>query len=323
MPWHAAVWQQLNAARAQERIAQAYLLAGMPGLGADVLARQIATWLMCEQEGPTPCGVCRACRLEIGAHPSVAILQPQEGKRDIAVETVRDLCERMAMTSHDNRPKVAIIDPADALNNAGVNALLKSIEEPASKNLFLLVTSRLGTLLPTLRSRCQCLRVHPPEREIALRWLETQVPQSDAALLEEALAQAGGAPWRARELIQDGGLDERLRWKASWDAMLVGHKTPLAMAAEVKKPGETGALDRETALEFARWLAITLQQRCRAFLREATPEARRRARRETRRVQETLQAIEDLSRHSASPQLTVDSLLLRASGAAPVKETVS
>jgi DNA polymerase-3 subunit delta' len=293
-------------------------------LGAEVLARQIAAWQTCQAGGAMSCGVCADCRLnDIGVHPSVAVLQPQEGKRDIAVDDVRELCMRMAMTSHDMRPKVAVIDPADALNNAGVNALLKSIEEPASRNLFLLVTQRPAGLLATLRSRCQRLRLLPPPRELALKWLSDHLPDVEEETRTLALSQAGGGPWRACSLIREGTLDEHRRWQASWDAVVAGQKSPLAMAAEIKRPGETGALTRDSAVEFARWLAMTLHQRCGLLLQKNTAEGRRRARRDARRVQETLQAIEDLARHSASPQLTVDSLLLRACGAAAVLETVS
>ncbi|MBV8061993.1 MAG: DNA polymerase III subunit delta' [Nevskia sp.] len=247
LPWQAPLWRLLVQAIEQERLAHALLLSGLAGTGKRRFARRLAAALWCEAPGPErqPCGVCGNCRQVLSeAHPGYSALRAEEGKRDISIEAVRGLCERLVMTSHDGRSKVAIIDPADALNRNGVNALLKTIEEPPPRSHLLLISERPLALLPTLRSRCQQLRFAIPPRAEALDWLG-QAGEGAPAQRAIALDAAHGAPLLALKLLQDKSLDRQQTWKGALLDLAAGRSEPLKAAAEV---GD------EQAGAFLRWL---------------------------------------------------------------------
>jgi DNA polymerase III subunit delta' len=154
-------WQRLLAAHGGGRLAHALLLAGPRGTGKGEFAAKLAGFLLCEhaEAARRPCGACRGCtQLAAGTHPNLMRLAPAEDKRDIAIDDVRDLLDRLHLSSHYGGAKVAIVEPADALNASGVNALLKTIEEPPPATYLLLVSERWRALPATLRSRCQILR---------------------------------------------------------------------------------------------------------------------------------------------------------------------
>jgi DNA polymerase-3 subunit delta' len=107
------------------------------------------------------CGECAACRrIARGVHPDVIVLEPGDNG-SIKVDVVRDVNERAGYRPFEGRRRVVIIDEADALVPFAQNALLKTLEEPPSASMFILVTSRPDTLLPTVQSRCPRLRFRP------------------------------------------------------------------------------------------------------------------------------------------------------------------
>ena len=216
LPWQSAIWELVAAAITGDRLGHALLLAGPAGTGKRHFARCIAAALWCRQrqaEG-TGCGDCPDCRQVLSeAHSGYHFLRVEEDRKDISIEAVRDLGDRLQMTSHDGRAKVAIIEPADALNTNGVNALLKTIEEPSARSHLLLVSERPQALPATLRSRCQRLRFAVPSAVIAVDWLNAQA-DLDASADEraEALLAAQGSPLRARQLILSKSLPQFAQW---------------------------------------------------------------------------------------------------------------
>lgn len=256
LPWQAPVWHVVEQAIGQERLGHALLLSGLNGTGKRVFARVLAAALWCRSPRAErlPCGQCDDCRQVLsGAHPGYTVLRVEEDKRDISIDAVRGLCERIGMTSHDGRSKVAIIDPADALNRNGVNALLKTIEEPPPRSHLLLISERPLALPATLRSRCQQLRFAIPARDQALAWLaQAGAPAAQAAL---ALDAAHGAPLKALQLIEDKSLELQQGWRAALLDLAAGRSEPLKAAAEVGEP---------QAAAFLRWLYGWLLQLLRA-----------------------------------------------------------
>jgi DNA polymerase-3 subunit delta' len=253
------LWRLLAEAIEQDRLGHALLLSGLAGTGKRGFARALAAALWCTAPGPErqPCGECGNCRQVLsGAHPGFTVLKPEEDKRDISIEAVRLLCERMVMTSHDGRSKVAIIDPVDALNRNGVNALLKTIEEPPPRSHLLLISERPLALLPTLRSRCQQLRFAIPARAEALAWLE-QSGEGSPAQHGIALDAAHGAPVLALQLLREKSLDQQQTWKGALLDLAAGRGEPLKAAADVGE-AQAGA--------FLRWLYGWLLQLLRGGL---------------------------------------------------------
>ena len=200
-----------------ERLPHALLLHGPKGIGKLRLAERFAQLLLCESPAPreAPCGKCPGCRWFVaGSHPDVRFLEPEaiarqivaeeggetdkpKGKpsAEIRIEQVRALGDFLNIGSHRGARRVAIVHPAEDMNAHAANSLLKSLEEPPSNAVFLLVAHRPARLLPTIRSRCVQVPVPLPDAAAARAWLEGQGVR-DAA---RWLAFAGGAPRLALE----------------------------------------------------------------------------------------------------------------------------
>jgi DNA polymerase III subunit delta' len=200
LPAQQAQWARLVAALDAGRLAHALLLAGPRDTGKTEFAHALASYLLCEAApAQRPCGECRSCvQLAAGVHPNLLRLAPAEDKRDIAMDDIRDAIERLYLSSHYGQAKVCIIDPADALNVNGLNALLKTVEEPPANTHLLFVAERWRLLPPTLRSRCQIVRFARPAREAA------PDPEAQAARAEWGRALADALEGRLSLRIAQG-----------------------------------------------------------------------------------------------------------------------
>ena len=212
--WQRDAWQLASAAIA--RGAHALLIAGARGIGKREFALKLAASRLCEgcAEIAPPCRSCDSCRWFLaGTHPDFLLVEPIKdepetdaapsaaGDREhpISVEQVRRLGESLALSSHRESGKVVIIHPAELMNLSASNALLKNLEEPPSRTLFLLVAHRPALLPPTVRSRCQFVPIKVTDRQAAENWLGAQGVR-DARL---QLALCGGAPLEARQAATD------------------------------------------------------------------------------------------------------------------------
>lgn len=138
-------------------LSHAYLITGGGGDSRAAFAGRLAAAYLCEGDGP-PCGRCRACRkVGKGSHPDLSRTAPPPDKAEITVEQIRALRADAYVRPNEGRRKVYVIDPADAMNPAAQNALLKVLEEGPAYAAFLLVSDRPGKLLDTVRSRCELL----------------------------------------------------------------------------------------------------------------------------------------------------------------------
>lgn len=199
-PWLEPARRSLRAARAADRLPHAILLHADPGTGGEELAVWAAQLVLCTGEEPRPCGRCLACRrVADDQHPDLVRLSPIEDSKQIRIDQIRELGAELALTSHAQGYKVALVIPADALNPSAANALLKTLEEPAPNTLLVLVAAQPSHLPATIRSRCQRLRVPPPTRAQSLAWLEAEQPGPNWGA---ALDIIGNAPFAA--LAADG-----------------------------------------------------------------------------------------------------------------------
>jgi DNA polymerase III subunit delta' len=219
--WQHAPWELSQAAIA--RGAHALLLAGARGLGKRQLALALAAAYLCAQRQADggACGACESCRwLEAGTHPDFALIEPlveddeaepkssAAGKRSnaITVNQIRALRDLMSIAAHREAGKAIVIHPAEALNVAASNALLKNLEEPPARTVFLLVSHRPALLLPTVRSRCQLVPVTIGDAGAAQTWLSAHTESAEPELL---LALAGGAPLAAESIGRDPAWSRR------------------------------------------------------------------------------------------------------------------
>jgi DNA polymerase-3 subunit delta' len=219
-PWHHESWRTLT--EQIERLPHALLLTGEAGIGKLAFARHLAQALLCESPdlAAKPCGVCDACRWYLaGNHPDFRELSPaseDEGDEDegkakkkasqhIAIDQVRELNDFVNLSAHRAGRRVTLVQPAETLNAAAANALLKTLEEPPAGAVFILVSDQWRRLLPTIRSRCRRLPLPLPSAPDALAWLEARGLEDAAA----HLAEAGGAPLAALDRADPAALAAR------------------------------------------------------------------------------------------------------------------
>ncbi|GMV01178.1 MAG: DNA polymerase III subunit delta' [Burkholderiaceae bacterium] len=223
-PWLEPDWKALLAQRT--RLHHALLIHGPAGIGKSAFATELARSLLCESPLPdgAACGRCSACGwFAQDNHPDLRRLAPtatEEGidagagvtgepvrkpgskgagrpSRDIRIDQVRALERFIEVSGHRGATRIVLIDPADALNAAATNALLKTLEEPGRGARFVLVTDRPDTLPATIRSRCRALALPRPAADVGAAWLAADTG-ADLAQAQAWLAAAGDAPLRAR-----------------------------------------------------------------------------------------------------------------------------
>lgn len=304
LPWHKAHWQHMTRLALKAQMSHAWLLIGPKGVGKRHFAHAFTAFLLCESRGEYACGLCRSCQqLIAGHHPNAIHLQREvdektgKTKRDISVEQVRDLNERLALSSHYGQAKIAVIDPADAFNANSANALLKTIEEPPANSYLLLISERPQALTATLRSRCQRLRFSTPAPAESLEWLGADQKA------RQALQLSYGAPLLARELMVSGELERSQQWIREMNDIAAQKRDPLAVAAALTS-AKTSA--KNDAADFLQWLLLWLTSELRQAL---TISDKARANACELMIRETLESQRRLL-GNGSPQLMLESLLV-------------
>lgn len=251
--WHQALWQQLQMARQQQHLPHALLFSGQTGCGHEHLVYALAQSLLCLQpnEASYACGQCRSCKVFAAqAHPDFMLLAVAEDKQVISIEQIRGLARFLELSRSYSPHRVAVIIHADAMNMNAANSLLKSLEEPADNSYILLFTTQPSQLMPTIRSRCQQLRLAQPSQAQALTWLQAQT-LAPAQTAYELLTITGGRPLAA--LAEDAS--ERLKQQTLFfnhlKAVLTGQLSLIEIAVQWEK------YDRQ---ELLNWQLIWVQQ---------------------------------------------------------------
>ena len=242
LPWHAQAVVRVATAVADQRLPHALLVHGPAGVGKDIFAWTLAAALHCRErlEAFGPCGQCAECALSAaGSHPDLHVVRRPDDRKTISVDQVRELAERLSMTSMRRGRRLAIVSPAHAMTINAQNALLKTLEEPASETLLLLVSSRPSAILPTLRSRCQRVELARPGEDLARTWLTGELGSEPPARLLEL---AHGAPFRALELAPHvADLDAQMC--DLLEAYLAGRRDVTATAEDMLGDGLPARLD--------------------------------------------------------------------------------
>ena len=246
-PWLSGQWSFFMQRLGRDRLAHALIIEGPAGSGKTALARAMVARLLCREDQAHACGQCRSCTLLAGAaHPDYFALEPEEGSEVIKIDQVRALIAKLNLTTSISERKVAYIHPAEAMNAAAANALLKSLEEPAGNTVLILVSNNPGRLPVTIRSRCQAISVNQPDPGLVLDWLEKS---SDKApdLVRAALQAAGGSPLRAVQFLDSPGLDAFGQVRAG-------------LATLLSRPGSVSMVSSELnklkPVDLWRWLSI-------------------------------------------------------------------
>jgi DNA polymerase-3 subunit delta' len=186
-------------------MSHAWLFTGPPGSGRSVAARAFGAALQCANGG---CGGCHECHTALsGAHADIEIVMPTGLSYSVA-ET-RQLVARAGLAPTQGRWQVTIVEDADRFTEQALNALLKALEEPPPRGVWLLCAPSAEDLLPTIRSRCRLVTLRIPPNDAVARYLEAE--GVDAATAQFAARAAQGHIGRARRLARDGEAARRRR----------------------------------------------------------------------------------------------------------------
>ncbi len=196
----------LRRALSSARLPHTLLFAGPPGVGKATCAGIVAQALNCAEQGPADaCGECVSCRkVERGLHPDVLWMAP--APRTVGIKAVRRAAAATGYRPYEGRHRVVAVDEAHMLTTEAQNAFLKTLEEPPASSAIVLVTPAPGSLLATVRSRCQSLRFSPLPQSLVRAYLtDKRGLDPDEARLRAALTP--GSIGRALCIDLDGYAD--------------------------------------------------------------------------------------------------------------------
>jgi len=219
---HDAVLEQLRIAFKRGRLAHAYLFVGPSGIGKKRFAFEFAKALLCERSDGNlnACGSCPACKqFEVGAHPDFFFAEKPADKSELNIETVRAFADHLGMKSARGLRKIGILDDADWINDTSANFLLKTLEEPPSGTLLILLATAEESQLATILSRCQKVRFQPLGSEDLLKVLRelelgteehlARLAKLGAGTVEQAMALDSEGVLAFREAMLKGLADAR------------------------------------------------------------------------------------------------------------------
>jgi len=230
-PWQQRIYDHAAAALNSGRMGHALLLCGPALIGKRQVAERLAARVLKLDQDPRGAHLFAA-----GTHPDyrrISFIPNREGTRlrsEIVIEQIRELTDALVLTPQYGGAQVAVIDPADAINHAACNALLKTLEEPQPGRYLWLLSADPARLPATIRSRCQRLEFRLPPHDEALDWLRALGHGPNAA--EEALSAARGHPGLADAWLRDGGMDLRRSVAADLTALHKGRTAALDLAQQ-------------------------------------------------------------------------------------------
>jgi DNA polymerase-3 subunit delta' len=272
-PWQQRAYDHAVTALEAGRLGHGLLICGPEGLGKRAVADRLALHVLGGGEAATQ---ARSAQLiSAGTHPDLHVVSfgpTKDGSKlrtEIVIDQMRELSQKLSLTPQYGVAQVAIVDPADAINRAACNALLKTLEEPAEGRYLWLISAQPARLPATIRSRCQRLEFKLPPGDEALAWLVAQGHSGRHA--EEALEAARGHPGLADHWLREGGLvlrkavasdleklergeigviETAQRWSSDEQASLrLSHAADLVLA----QAGQAGLTDPARLHKLAAW----------------------------------------------------------------------
>ncbi|MGH8053346.1 MAG: DNA polymerase III subunit delta' [Stenotrophomonas sp.] len=224
-PWQQRAYDQTVTALDAGRLGHGLLMCGPVGMGKRAVALKLAAHVL--NHGVDAAGRQRNAQLiAAGTHPDLQLtsfIPNKTGDKlrtEIVIEQVREISQKLALTPQYGVAQVVIVDPADAINRAACNALLKTLEEPSPGRYLWLLSADPARLPQTIRSRCQRLEFRLPPRDEALTWLQARGYTEGVA--REALDATRGHPALAGKWLQGDGMALRRQVASELEQLLAG-----------------------------------------------------------------------------------------------------
>jgi DNA polymerase-3 subunit delta' len=228
---HDDVVEQFRRTLAANRLASTYLFVGPEGVGKRAFALRLAQVLLCQRHESAemqPCGECDSCRLaEAGSHPDIDVVSLLKDKRNLLISQFigdgdarnrEGLCHNISMRPMLGRRRVAIIDDADRLTTESANCLLKTLEEPPTGAVIILIGTSRSRQLPTILSRAQVVRFQPLPLEVVRDLVLAEGLAAEEASATRIAERSSGSLARARALADDALFEMRDRFSSQWNA---------------------------------------------------------------------------------------------------------
>ncbi|NNG81991.1 DNA polymerase III subunit delta' [Acinetobacter sp. ANC 5378] len=237
-PWQQTVWDTLTGRF--PKLGHGLLFYGKKGCGKEAFAQYFLAWVLCANRhaNNAPCGECGSCLwLKSDTHPNyVHISTDEENKKQnakIKIEKIRDLLPFVQQTVDGWR--VIVIEPAEALNIASANALLKTLEEPGDRVVIILLADHYLKLPATIRSRLQHFALDRVSEAQAGEYLSQHLPDLDQTQKQLLLNLSNQMPLQAMQLAQAEWLNKRQEFLGDWLKLVTQKNMPMAIATKWNK----------------------------------------------------------------------------------------
>lgn len=261
-PWQEHVWKTLTGRFPQ--LGHGLLFYGKKGCGKHAFAQHFLSWVLCLNKQPdAACGECSSCLwLKSDTHPNyVHISTDEDNKKQnakIKIEKIRELLPFVQQTVDGWR--VIVIEPAEALNIASSNALLKTLEEPGEKVLIILLAAHYLKLPATIRSRLQHFALDRIAPEQAQHYLQQHLTTASTQQIQLLMNLSNQMPLQAMQLAQKEWLNRRAEFVQDWQKLVTQKSMPMQFATKWNK--ELNFQDFIEMFEYllADMIAVKLQQ---------------------------------------------------------------
>jgi len=223
------------------------ILSGPRGIGKASVAYRVAEHLFADDGGqdmfgdtPGPENSPETPLIRAGSHPDMMVIEQEEGKATsrISVEQIRRVSPFLSHTPARGTRRIVIIDALDEMNSNGANAMLKTLEEPPEQALIILIHHCTIPILPTIRSRCQVLRMSPLGVDDTCDVIKGLFPEADADWINVAAYLTEGAPGRARLFAESGAMD---LYAETCSVLASARPLPLSLDDLAQQWGQGGA----------------------------------------------------------------------------------
>ncbi|MEP9411257.1 MAG: DNA polymerase III subunit delta' [Candidatus Brocadia sp.] len=192
-----------------DRLAHAYILAGQEGIGKTLFSKELAKTIFCQHPGIDACDTCNSCqRIANDNFPDLFFILPEKNSRVIKIDQLKYLQDVLNVKPLESKHKIVIIQSADKMNEEASNCLLKTLEEPPSYAIILLIVTSLESVRETIRSRCQIVRFSPLSTAVVKDILINQF-QLDNRQAERLAFVSNGSIERAISLSGTDALEKK------------------------------------------------------------------------------------------------------------------